>query len=220
MDIPELVKYLSPVAILGLIWSVSHYFLKRKHEKADIERKEKKEYLTDLLMKISDLRNSLVKIDVLMATKTEQLVSKMKDFKEEYKELIDEKNGRLISNFKELPLKQQEEIIENSSKILDNSEYFDEENRNKIKELTNQLHEKNLEIKSDSRIVLHADSKINSKFLELTTKIKSYTINQLGIIDSQKDKFHFFKMSINKSSDLVHECFELEKDMIFALKKL
>ncbi len=220
MDIPELVKYLSPVAILGLIWSISQYFIKRKHEKVDRERNEKKEYLTDLLMKINNLRNSLVQIDVLMATKTQELASKMNVFKEQYHEIINEENGKLIPSFKELPIKQQEEIIESSSRFLDNNEYFDEENKVKIKRLTTQLHEKNLEIKSDIRIVLYADSNINSKFLELTTRIKKYTINQLGIIDSKKDRFHFFKMSFNKSSDLIHDCFELEKEIILALKKL
>jgi len=44
----EIIKNLSPVAILGLIWGVFSFYEKRKFEKADRERSEKNNMFFDL----------------------------------------------------------------------------------------------------------------------------------------------------------------------------
>ena len=52
----DILKVLSPVAILAIIWSIIQFYEKRKHEKNDKKKELKLKILTEFLTEINDLR--------------------------------------------------------------------------------------------------------------------------------------------------------------------
>jgi len=116
----ELIKYLSPVALLGLIWAIIQFYQKRRYERRDLYRKEK---LAVYSMISSILRDIEFEIFQFMSSSRIPLI-KIGSRAESISELINK-------------IEHQNEKTDSDINILANKNLIDDETLNNLKSKLN-----------------------------------------------------------------------------------
>jgi len=206
MELTEILKYLSPVALLGLIWAVFQFFQKRRFEKEDFAQKENIDSYKILHSKVNHIKIEYFKLITLLQQATMFERSKLKTYKElrlTNEVLIEEtqKKTRIAH------LRIKTEIAKNkkiSNQILQSS-IKTEENKNKLIE----IHEK-------SEI-------LNKELLELGEQLNyaSNKVDEYSAIFDLKNRYgdESFDDKIKSiSENLQNKIFDLNNIPLLAVK--
>lgn len=197
---PELIKYLSPVAILGLIWAIFQFYQKRRYERRDLRRKEKlavysilSSILRGIEFEIFQFMSSS-RIPLIKAVSKSEPINELMDKVEHHNEKIN-KDINILADKKLIDVETLN-TLENKLNI----------NKNLIEEISidrKKIRKKNIEeIKPSFQKFI---SQIELKRDELN-RITTITLPQKKIIDKQ-----IFRLTVELSATI--EIFYTEKHM-------
>ena len=177
----EILKYLSPVALLVLIWSIIQYYDKKKSDKSELRRKEKIESCKNLQLQIGVIRYSLFVPHTEISKSAKVLANKLSYFENETKKDIlklDELNLKIHENSlsvsdKKTVEKEQDNIIESCKIRMEESRKFLSNESSSLKENLSKLPETiNTNLEELNRIPIIGMNKIKSQILTLTLNLK------------------------------------------------
>ncbi|SFI55717.1 hypothetical protein [Olleya namhaensis] len=177
----EILKYLSPVALLVLIWSIIQYFDKKKSDKSEIRRKEKIESCKNLQQRIGVIRYSLFEPHTEISKSAKILANKLTFYENETEKdilKIDELNLKINENSlsaldKKTAKKEQDILIESCKNRVEESRRFLLNESSSLKENLSKLPETiNTNLEELNRIPIIGMNKIQSQILTLTLNLK------------------------------------------------
>ena len=213
----DLLKILSPIAVVAFIWSVIQFFIKRKYEKKDKKKEFAIKILTDFLTEINDIRILSTEIfnhferrtkklnGVLLKYRNHKVVNQFAD-----KEID---SHELILTFKNLSISEQKEYLEKSKEFFETGNETDAELVTFLKEKNKELENKALSL---NRIPLL--NLVGSK--ELITKRKNIIdimddVLLLDYLEDSKDVSQYF----HQRMQILQLSFELEYLVLAEIKK-
>ncbi|WP_111710112.1 hypothetical protein [Lutibacter citreus] len=225
MNIPELLKYISPLAIFGIIWSIVQFYQKRNTEKKELRRKEKIAVFNNLHSILNSLKNVFLEHQYFINRSYRILDKKVKNFdlninKHSNKiENIDkqieiltdnqEKNKDEISHLKS---EQTEEFKLYKSKYLESKGIIDNELHLLEKELL-RISDLNKDLKKDlnniSLLGLVTDSKIRLEISKLSKQIDDLSLD----IESNEARTEFGNLTdkfIQKVIAILEKIYRIE----------
>ncbi|MFD2530082.1 hypothetical protein [Polaribacter marinaquae] len=196
----EFIKYLSPVALLGLTWAVVQYYQKRKHSLKDKKNDEKKKVFKNINSVIIEIDFNLIRfisdLKILILNGDKSLNDISKSFQTLNKNIkvienqiykIDGDNGLTTDEIKDLKLKF-EDYNRKHVRLIENRELL----VNKVKKETNTLFDK---------FILSTEEKI--KELNKISTLGFLISEKLeGKISSLTYQFNFLRESFKTDSNI------------------
>ena len=215
----ELLKYFSPIAIIGLIWGIFQYFDKKKIEKREKRRNEKLEYYLLLKSKLNELRHILIEPHTLIKKYTRLLNSNLSVYESRTNDDIEklEVINKQIDNYDFQNRSKEELLIDQNMliKILnerrkDSGRFLKKEVENLKTQFPAVAQKLEQKIKELNEIPILGQQEINESIINLTMLINDL-INIITTNETHSDEGELSNEFTDLLIDSVDEIYDIEK---------
>lgn len=212
----EILKILSPVAILIFFWSIIQFFTKRRYEKNDKKREFKLKILTDFLTEINDIRVLSTEIYNQINKRTKKLNGVLSEYRNDVNQFIDKdvNSDELKLTFKNLSYEEKKEFIEKSIGYFKTENQTDADLINFLKKKTDELEGKALSLYKIPLLNLIASQELMEKRDKIIDAINNVVILDYAEESTDIGQFFHHRMQILLLS------FEIEYFVLAEIKKI
>ena len=214
----DLLKILSPIAIVAFIWSVLQFFIKRKYEKKDKKKEFAIRILTDFLTEINDIRVLSTEIFNSFERRTEKLKGVLSQYRNDkvVNQFADKevKSQELILTFKNLSLSEQKQYLEKSKEFFETGNETDAKLITFLKEKNKELENKALSLNKIPLLNLVGSKELINKRKNIIDIINDVLL--LDYLEDSKDVSRYF----HQRMQILQLSFEIEYLVLIEIKKL
>lgn len=221
MEFSEIFKFLPVAALIGLVWGITAFFLKRKYEKSDKQRAQKIQILTDYLLKLNELRAVLHKVQNEISKGNQTLRKTLHQYWNQYDGIFNDEtqNNKQLKELRFWELADAEKI-----KFFEESDIYFIENKKilenikmNLTSLSSEIEKKGLDVKKDALINIHANKEIFQGQVNLLKWLNKFTDNSVII---GEDIYEDIKTYLPILKAITEECYKLEYAVMVELRKV
>lgn len=232
----EILKYISPIAIIGLIWGIFQFYQKRYYSKSDLKKEKTLNAYKEIEIKIAEIKNEYWKLFALLSQITLGLSQKIKDSKSKLKtieknydfeqskleleksqDLLDKTENEGFEKEKHIPLlKEQLKLAKTRRK----------ETKNRLKKLERELDTSKNEFKELNEFLEHKDQILDEKVKNSGTKLQEliFELDQISLVGisgsiSFKNDFSQLKLLIQSLINEIMSKENINRDNILKILK-
>jgi hypothetical protein len=221
MEISDLIKIISPLALVGLVWTIASFFLKRKYEKSDKRKEQKIKILTDYLLKLNELRGVLHQAQDEISKGNQVLRKTLQTYRNQFDGIFNEEtenNKDLMSKrFLEMEEEKRLDFLKESKIYFQDQKGINTNIKNNLSGIAIEIEAKGLDLKKDALINIHATTEIFKGQVNLIDLLYQFTDKSV-IID--EDTSDVMKTYLNFLRLITKECYDLEFNVIVELRKV
>ncbi len=215
----NLIEILSPVALIALVWGITQFFLKRRYDKADRNRIEKKETLTNYLLKLNDISGVIFKIQNESSKRIALQGRKLSTYRSRFNTIYENEGNPDLQklNFINFDKSTKENFLKKTVELFKDQETINIVSLELIENLHNELENYGILLRKESLITLYGNKKIFDNQYQLIKLLDNFTTRK-KVLHKYEELQDDILVNLKLTHDILVECYNLEFQIISELK--